>query len=50
VIGQREYDVGLPLTVWSEAGSGTEIELTIAASIVYAAAGARRAIFGKMRA
>jgi len=41
---ERARLVSGKLTVWSDPGSGTEIELTIPASIVYAASGGRRAI------
>ena len=41
---ERAKLVGGKLSVWSEPGSGTEIELTIPAPVVYVAAGARRAI------
>ena len=42
---ERAKLAGGKLTVWSEPGSGTEIELTIPASGVYASASARRALF-----
>jgi signal transduction histidine kinase/ligand-binding sensor domain-containing protein len=40
---ERARVVGGKLTVWSEPGSGTEIQLTIPASVVYASASGRRA-------
>ena len=39
---ERAELVGGRLEVWSEVGAGTEIDLTIPAARVYAAAGARR--------
>lgn len=42
---ERAKLVSGKLSVWSEHGSGTEIELTIPASIVYASASGRRSTF-----
>lgn len=47
---ERAKLVGGKLNVWSEPGSGTEIELTMPASVVYASASGRHAIFRRKNA
>jgi hypothetical protein len=36
---ERAKEIGGKLVIWSDAGSGTEIELSIAGSIAYGASG-----------
>jgi signal transduction histidine kinase len=38
---ERAKEIGGKLVIWSDAGSGTEIELSIAGSIAYGASGGR---------
>jgi signal transduction histidine kinase/ligand-binding sensor domain-containing protein len=47
---ERAKRVGGKLTVLSDPGSGTEVELSIPASVVYASASGRHALFGKKSA
>jgi len=44
---ERAKLVGGKLTVWSEAGSGTEVELTIPASVAHAKAPEGRKLFAR---
>jgi signal transduction histidine kinase len=47
-IRERAKRIGAQVTVWSEAGAGTEVELTVPASIAYAESQVRRR-FGVFR-
>jgi signal transduction histidine kinase/ligand-binding sensor domain-containing protein len=41
-IRERAKRIGARLALWSESGAGTEVELTVPASVAYAASGVRR--------
>jgi signal transduction histidine kinase len=47
-IRERAKRIGARLVLWSESGAGTEVDLTVAASIAYAASHVRRR-FGLFR-
>jgi signal transduction histidine kinase len=47
-IRERAKRIGARLALWSESGAGTEVELTVPASVAYAASGVRRR-FGLFR-
>ena len=45
-VRERAKRIGAQLKVWSESGAGTEVELTVPASVAYAGAHVRRRRFG----